>query len=101
MFPARVIGNMWATQKSQGLNGKKLLIVEALDGSPPRPNGEQLMAVADKIDAGIGDTVLVLDEGGSARSILGDSTAPVRALIVAVIDQIKIYDSIYYFSGDA
>lgn len=91
MFIAKVIGNVWATQKSNGLKNKKLLLVKRLkiSESSRQLADEAVLAVCDKIDAGFGDYVLVMDEGGSARSILGDKTAPVRTIIVGIIDQIQ------------
>ena len=39
--------------------------------------------------AGVGDRVLLLDEGGSARLILGDEKAmTIRAVVAAVVDRI-------------
>lgn len=89
MFTAKVVGNLWATQKSEGLKGLKMLLVQNLDPKTGKLFGIPQMAVADKIDAGIGDTVLVMDEGGSARVILERDTAPVRTIIVGIIDQIS------------
>ena len=86
MIIAKVVGRTWATQKSPGLIGKKLLLIQTISGNPPKPSGEILMAVADQIDAGMGDTVLAMDEGGSARSILNDNTVPVRLIIVGIMD---------------
>ena len=40
------------------------------------------------VDAGIGDRVLLIDEGNSARQILGDPAAPVRTLVAGIIDEI-------------
>lgn len=99
MFIAEVVGKVWATQKSPGLNSKRLLIVDKINGNPPKRTGERLMAVADRIDAGPGDIVLILDEGGSARSMLNDETAPIRTIIVGIIDFIQIEDS-YYSASD-
>lgn len=99
MFLAEVIGKMWATRKSPGLNGKRMLIVEKIRGNPPELSGERLMAVTETIDAGTGDIVLVMDEGGSARAILNDATAPVRTIIVGILDSVLIHDS--YFSSQA
>jgi microcompartment protein CcmK/EutM len=36
----------------------------------------------------MGDMVLVIDEGNAARKILGDSTAPVRTVIAAIVDRV-------------
>jgi microcompartment protein CcmK/EutM len=41
-------------------------------------------------DAGVGERVLVVDEGNSARQVVGDSQAPVRSIIVGVIDRIDM-----------
>jgi microcompartment protein CcmK/EutM len=42
------------------------------------------------IEAGIGDRVLVLDEGTGARQILGDSQAPIRSVVVGVVDSVDV-----------
>lgn len=91
MFVAKVIGNVWATRKHKHLKGLKLLIVKPVD---PKDNyklvGESTMAVDKNIGAGVGDLVLVLDEGGSARKILGDNKAPIRTIIAGVIDIVNV-----------
>jgi ethanolamine utilization protein EutN len=98
MFVGRVIGQMWATQKSMSLCGKKMLLVQRLKGVPPQPDKQTIMAICDAIDAGPGDVVLVLDEGSSARSILRDAKAPVRTLIVGIVDHITIENTTYQFT---
>lgn len=90
MFIARVIGNLWATRKHPSLERKRLLIVHPLEVPSLSPRGQPTLAVCDRIDAGIGDLVLVLDEGNSARLILGDRRAPVRTIIVGIIDHIHL-----------
>jgi ethanolamine utilization protein EutN len=40
----------------------------------------------DTVDAGVGDTVLILDEGSSARQIFGVSAGPIRAVVVGIVD---------------
>ncbi len=97
MFIAKVVGHVWATQKSRGLAGKRLLLVNRLKISEHTIalSKETLMAVCDKIDAGPGDFVLILDEGGSARSILEDKTAPVRTIVVGIVDQIECGSRIF------
>lgn len=93
MFYACVVGRIWATRKHPSLEGLKLLLVQKLDSTLDNPKGQMLMAVEKGIGAGVGDTVLVLDEGSSARQILEDQTAPVRTIIVAVIDAICLHGS--------
>ncbi len=55
------------------------------------PTGEPFMAL-DTVDAGEGDLVLVNDEGSGARLIMDDDSAPVRAIIVGVIDNIDLFE---------
>ena len=50
------------------------------------PNG-YLIAV-DVVDAGVGDRVLICDEGTSARQIFGIDTGPIRSVIVGIVDEI-------------
>jgi ethanolamine utilization protein EutN len=88
MYIGRVFGNVVATIKHPTFDRHKLLLVERLtpDGTPtPRYD-----LCVDTVQAGVGDAVLVLDEGSSARQILGQPEGAVRAVIVGVIDRIDI-----------
>jgi len=40
------------------------------------------------VDAGPGDRVLVLDEGNGARQVFASTNAPVRSVIVGIIDAV-------------
>ena len=42
------------------------------------------------IEVGVGDKVLVLTEGSSSRTLLGNEMAPVYAVIVGVIDEVDV-----------
>jgi microcompartment protein CcmK/EutM len=44
----------------------------------------------DSVQAGVGDTVLVIDEGNSSRMIVGDSMAPIRTMVVGIVDRIDV-----------
>jgi len=44
----------------------------------------------DAVGAGAGETVLVLDEGNGARQVLEAPDAPVRAVIVGVVDELMV-----------
>lgn len=88
MFIGEVVGNVWGTRKNKGLVGKKLLLVRPIDPLTEAPLGDVVMAVDDGLGSGPGSVVLVLDEGGSARSILKDETAPVRTVVCAVVDSV-------------
>ena len=53
-------------------------------------DGDRYVLALDTVGAGVGQTVLVEDEGNSARQILGDPKAPVRSLIVAIVDDVDV-----------
>jgi microcompartment protein CcmK/EutM len=74
--------------KHKSLHAKKLLIVEPVD-LDLRTSDEPFMAI-DSVSAGEGDLVLVNDEGSGARLILDDPDAPIRAVIVAIVDDIRL-----------
>lgn len=82
MITARLIDNIWATRKSELLNGYKLMVVEVIGGTDA---GKRLVAV-DVISAGIGDRVLVT-MGSSARKMFEDDNIPVDAAIIGIIDE--------------
>jgi len=84
----RVAGTVVATICSPALEGRKLLFVDLLD-LKGNETGKDLIAV-DAVGAGAGETVLVLDEGNGARQVLEAPDAPIRAVIVGVIDQIEM-----------
>ena len=90
MIVARVIGNVWATKKHQALENVKLLLVQAIDGHTGDILGQPSLAIDKKFGAGPGDTVLLMDEGNSARQILADKTAPVRLIICGIVDSVSI-----------
>jgi ethanolamine utilization protein EutN len=46
------------------------------------------MIAFDRFHAGIGDYVLIIEEGGSARDILGDEKGAFDAVIAGIIDQL-------------
>ena len=82
MVTARLVGNIWATRKTEALNGYKLLLAEVIGGTK---SGERFVVV-DTISAGIGDRVLVTT-GSSARRMLGSDSIPVDAVVVGIIDE--------------
>jgi ethanolamine utilization protein EutN len=87
MFIAKVVGNMWATRKIKALEGMRLLLFQAFDSSTNKTKGKVMMAVAHTIDAGVGDTVIIMDEGSSAKDHLGFGPTPIRTFIFAIVDQ--------------
>lgn len=84
----RVTGNVVATIKHAALNGHKLLMVQPLDPYG-KAVGEAVVAL-DQVQAGPGDHVLLLEEGNSSRQILQSENAPVRCLIVGIVDHVEL-----------
>ena len=90
MILAKVIGHVVSTIKLSVFKGFKLLLVQPVDANG-KPKGKVLL-VLDTVQAGIGDTVLVMDEGNSARAIVGDSFAHIRSLIVGIVDEVRLME---------
>ena len=86
----RVAGTVVATICSPALEGRKLLFVDLLD-LEGNETGKDLIAV-DAVGAGAGETVLILDEGNGARQVLEAPDAPIRAVVVGIVDEIDVGD---------
>ncbi len=79
---------MVSTICSPVFEGRTLLLCELLD-LDQSATGSYLIAV-DTVGAGVGETVLLLDEGTGARQILGAPEAPVRTVVVGVVDGLDV-----------
>ena len=88
MITGKVIGNVVSTIKHEILEGRRLLVVKPVD-KDGKAGGKSVIAI-DTVQAGIGDTVLILDEGNSARMIIGKKDAPVRTVVVGIVDSMDI-----------
>lgn len=88
MYIGKVIGTVVSTIKIDHLEARKLLIVDQLD-LEGNETGYYDIAV-DVVQSGLGDTVLVIDEGNGARQILGIDPGAVRAVIVGVVDEVAL-----------
>ena len=82
----RVVGTVVSTINAPAFDGRTLLLCDLLDPSGAAAGG-YLIAV-DTVGAGAGQTVLILDEGNSARQILGVPGAPIRTLVVGIVDEL-------------
>ena len=88
MQVARVVGTVVATQKNAKLEGTKLLLVQPVDPSGA-DRGPAVIAF-DSVDAGIGDRVLLVQDGKAAIVALGRGNAAVDAAVVGVVDAVEI-----------
>ena len=84
MRTAWVVGEVVATVKHAALADRALLLV-AFDDENGTPTDEEVIAV-DAVSAGVGDHVLVHDEGAGASQVLGTGRGPVRTTIVGIVD---------------
>jgi len=84
----KVVGEIYSTINHPFYDQKKLMIVTKL--SPDRTEETGYLIAVDSVDAGVGETVLVIDEGNSARQVVNDSAAPIRSIIVGIIDDIHL-----------
>jgi ethanolamine utilization protein EutN len=85
---ARVVGTVVATLKNAKLEGTKLLLVQPLDPEGA-PRGAVVLAI-DSVDAGVGDRVLLVQDGKAAIQALGRGVAAIDAAIVGVVDEVEI-----------
>lgn len=88
MLIGRVLGDVVATQKHSSHEGAKILVVQPLnlDGSD---RGDAVLAL-DSVDAGIGDRVLVVQEGWSAMTSVGHPQSPIDMAVIGVIDEVQL-----------
>lgn len=87
MKVGKVVGTVVSTISIPVLDRHRLLLcdIEDLNGIP---SGYTI--AVDVVDAGVGDKVLILDEGSSARQILGLDWGAIRAVVVGVVDELVI-----------
>ena len=83
---ARVVGNVVSTINTADFEGRTLLLCDMLDPAG-RPSGGYQIAV-DSIGAGAGETVLLLDEGNGARQVLNAPGAPIRTVVIGIVDEV-------------
>lgn len=88
MYIGKVIGTVVSTIKISHLDRRKLLLVDQLDLAG-KETGAYDIAV-DMVQAGPGDTVLVIDEGNGARQILEIDPGAIRAVIVGIVDEVDV-----------
>ncbi len=88
MMTGIVSGNLVSTINHPYYDGKKLLLVDKTDHQGKR-TGDTVIAIDGGVAAGMGDAVLLLDEGNGARQIVESTTAPLRTIIVGIVDQIE------------
>jgi microcompartment protein CcmK/EutM len=83
---ARVVGTVVSTISSPIFEDRTLLLCDLVEPSG-EASGGYLIAV-DTVGAGAGELVLILDEGTSARQIVGEKHGPLRTVVVGIVDEV-------------
>lgn len=86
----RVVGTLVSTVKHPAYVGHKVLLCQPLDEGGDE-TGDALLAV-DRVQAGVGDVVIVNQEGNGSRQLLGtiEGKLPIRSVIVGVVDDVHV-----------
>jgi len=88
MILGKVIGNIVSTERIIGYKAKTILLIQ-----PIEPNGSykgKTFLAVDTVQAGVGDTVITLDEGGSAKiAVKEPNTHTIKTVVVGIVDYIK------------
>ena len=88
MYIARVVGDVVSTHRHEHLGERKLQLIRRLDLTGEEEGGEVI--ALDVIGVGVGERVLVVQEGGAARALFNDKRIPVQAVIVGVVDHLDL-----------
>jgi len=94
MFLAQVLGTVVSPVQAPVLDGESLLLLR-----PVTPDGRRTGKTRiglNRAQAGEGDRVLVLDEGNGGRQIVGDPKAPVKTVVIGVVDYVDTADGRVY-----
>jgi ethanolamine utilization protein EutN len=88
---ARVLGNVVATQKNERYASARVMLCQ-----PVTPAGEETGATLlalDSVDAGEGDTVIIVQEGwGASTAATGEQGAAIDSAIIGVVDRVDLLE---------
>ena len=89
MILARVVGNIVATQKNRRYENARVMLCQQI--TPEGEDTSYSVLALDSVDAGVGDTVLIVQEGWSASTAAtGEAGAAIDSAIVGVVDRIDL-----------
>ncbi len=88
MILGRVLGDVVATAQHESHRGRKILLVQPVN--PDDSERGQAVLALDAVDAGVGDRVLVVQEGFAAMTAAGRPNSPIDMTIVGVVDAVEI-----------
>ena len=82
-----VKGQIYSTINHPAYDNRRILLVDRITPDK-REDGSYLIAI-DAVGAGTGQTVLMIDEGNSARQVIEDPSAPIRSVIIGIVDHVE------------
>ncbi len=89
MILAKVVGNIVATKKNQRYENASVMLCQQIS-----PEGDELattLLALNAVDAGVGDRVLIVQEGWSASTAsTGKPGAAIDSAIVGVVDYVDL-----------
>ncbi len=89
MILARVIGNIVATQKNHRYENTRVMLCQQV--TPEGKETATTILALDSVDAGVGDMVLIVQEGWSASTVAtGRAGAAIDSAIVGVVDRVDL-----------
>ena len=91
MYLGQVIGTVVCERKYEGLEGKKLLIVQPLDHRR-RPTGEPQVAV-DTVRAGPRDLVYLVGSREAALAMRDETFVPVDLAVIGIVDEYQLSET--------
>lgn len=92
MIIGKVTGTVVTTISHADYKHRRLLVVEPLT-LESESKGADFVAL-DSTQAGIGDTVLVLNEGSGANQVLQKKGACIISVIVGIVDAVHVEETI-------
>jgi len=94
MFLAQVVGTVVSPVQIPILERQTLLLLRPV-GPDGKASGKTRIGI-DRAQAGVGDRVLVIDEGNSGRQILGDPKGAVKTIVVGIVDYVEAHGKLAY-----
>jgi len=85
----KVIGNVVSTINVEAYKSRKILVVQPIDPTG-KSAGKSVLAI-DAVQAGVGDIVLTLEEGNSARQIINEpESGTVKHVVAGIVDSVNL-----------
>jgi ethanolamine utilization protein EutN len=90
MIIGEIIGTVVSTIKVSKIEKTRLKIAKIINPYG-KPTGKYFI-VEDAVGVGIGEKVLIADDDGVVKKLLGIENIPIRSAVVAKVDKINIYE---------